>query len=261
MTDDAPIREMFRDLRGHESRLRRPPPSGEGAMFVAEGERLVLRTIEAGHVPVALLVNTRSSTGIPDLGCPVIHLDPPAIQSLTGFGAVRDLLCLFRRPPDPRLDDVLPGARRVLALEGVATPSNVGTIMRSAMALGVDAVLMGPGSGDPLGRRALRTSMGAALLRRWACTDDILATCRTYGLSALALTPAADAVSITHELATRRDERVALIVGSEGPGLTPATLAGAAARVTIPMAEGVDSLNVGAASAIACNLLMAHDEE
>ncbi|MCX6409635.1 MAG: RNA methyltransferase [Actinobacteria bacterium] len=255
MTDRAALMEMFRDLRGHESRLRRPPPAGDGAVFLAEGVRLVERTQAAGHVPKALMVNTEYTKAPPDLGCPVVHLTPHEIQSLTGFGAVRDLLAMFHRPPDPDPATVIPAAQRVLVLEGVANPSNVGTIIRSAAALGVDATLIGPGSGDPLGRRALRTSMGAALDHPWAISDDPLATCREHGFATLALTPAPDALPLPHALAGMNGTRVALFLGAEGPGLDDATLQGADIRVTIPMAGSVDSLNVAAAAAIACHLL------
>jgi tRNA G18 (ribose-2'-O)-methylase SpoU len=151
--------------------------------------------------------------------------------------------------------DVLPQARRVLVLEGVMNPSNVGTIIRSATALGVDATLIGPGSADPFGRRALRTSMGAALVHPWAITAEPIADLRAHRFAVLALTPDADAVPLPEALARHRDGRVALMLGAEGPGLTPAVLAAADERVTIPMAPGVDSLNVAAAATVACWLL------
>ncbi|MGI9186645.1 MAG: TrmH family RNA methyltransferase, partial [Gaiellales bacterium] len=137
-------------------------------------------------------------------------------------------------------------------LEGVANPSNVGTIVRTATALGIDATLIGPGSSDPLGRRALRTSMGAALVHPWAPDAAPLATCHATGFTTLALTPAADAEPLLEAIASRADERVALILGAEGPGLCAETLVAASARVTIPMRAGVDSLNVAAAAAVAC---------
>ena len=246
---------MFAGLRGEERRVRRPPPDGRGGLLLAEGARVVGRCLQAGHHLQALLVSTAYSGPLPSPAVPALVLDPEEIQRLTGFGAMREMLGAFDRPPDPVAADVLPGARRVLVLEGVMNPSNVGTIIRSATALGVDATLIGPGSADPFGRRALRTGMGAALVHPWAITADPVADLRVAGFAVLALTPEADATPLPRALAARAGERVALALGSEGPGLSPGMLDAADARVTIPMASGVDSLNVAAAAAVACWLL------
>lgn len=246
---------MFAGLRGEERRVRRPPPDGRGGLLLAEGARVVDRCLQAGHHLRALLVSTAYSGPLPSPAVPTLVLDPEEIQRLTGFGAMREMLGAFDRPPDPVAADVLPGARRVLVLEGVMNPSNVGTIIRSATALGVDATLIGPGSADPFGRRALRTGMGAALVHPWAITADPVADLRVAGFAVLALTPEADATPLPRALAARAGERVALALGSEGPGLSPGMLDAADARVTIPMASGVDSLNVAAAAAVACWLL------
>lgn len=246
---------MFRGLRGEERRLRRPPPDGQGGLLLGEGARVVQRCLDAGHHLRALLVSTEHKGALPHPPVPTLTLEPREIQALTGFGAMREMLGAFDRPPDRSAAEVLPGARRVLVLEGVANPSNVGTIIRSATALGVDATLIGPGAGDPFGRRALRTSMGAALVHPWAITANPIADCRAHGLRVLALTPAADALPLPHAVRSAGDEPVALFLGAEGPGLTEAVLRAADARVTIPMATGVDSLNVGAAAAVACWLL------
>ena len=246
---------MFAGLRGEERRVRRPPPDGRGGLLLAEGARVVDRCLQAGHHLRALLVSTVYSGPLPSPAVPTLVLDPEEIQRLTGFGAMREMLGAFERPPDPEAAEVLPGARRVLVLEGVMNPSNVGTIIRSATALGVDATLIGPGSADPFGRRALRTSMGAALVHSWAITADPVADLRAAGFAVLALTPEADATPLPRALAARAGERVALALGSEGPGLSPAMLDAADAQVTIPMASGVDSLNVAAAAAVACWLL------
>lgn len=257
MNDQHALREMFRSLRGEEARLRRPPPAGVGAVFLAEGARLVARTQASGHRARALLVSTRYSGALPPLDCPVLLLDAAQIQALTGFGAVREMLGMFERPPDATAANVLVGARRVVVLEGVANPANVGTIIRSAAALGIDATLIGPGSGDPLGRRALRTSMGASLNHPWASVADPITTCREHGLISLALTPDPTARSLAVALAERSGTSVAILLGAEGPGLRMSTQASADERVTIPMAGGVDSLNVAAAAAIAFHLMVA----
>lgn len=246
---------MFAGLRGEERRVRRPPPDGQGGLLLGEGARVVQRCLDAGHHLRALLVSTAYNGPLPSPAVPTLTLDPEEIQRLTGFGAMREMLGAFDRPSDPVAADVLPGARRVLVLEGVMNPSNVGTIIRSATALGVDATLIGPGSADPFGRRALRTSMGAALVHPWAITDDPIAALRAHRFTVLALTPDAGAMPLDAALATRPSDRVALAVGSEGAGLSDALLTDADARVTIPMAPGVDSLNVAAAAAVASWLL------
>jgi tRNA G18 (ribose-2'-O)-methylase SpoU len=253
--DEHQLTEMFRGLRGDERRLRRPPPDGRGGLLLAEGARVVQRCLGAGHHLRALLVSAGYNGPLPRPTVPTLTLGPHEIQALTGFGAMREMRGAFDRPADRAAADVLPGARRVLVLEGVANPSNVGTIIRSATALGVDATLIGPGSGDPFGRRALRTSMGAALVHPWAITADPLADCRAHGMRTLALTPAADAVPLGEAILSAGNAPVALFVGAEGPGLTDGVLSAADARVTIPMAPGVDSLNVAAAAAVACYLL------
>ena len=253
--DDAAVRDLFAGLRGQERRVRRPPPDGRGGLLLAEGARVVERCISAGHHLRALLVSTAYNGPLPSPAVPMLTLDPDDIQRLTGFGAMREMLGAFDRPADPGAGYVLPAARRVLVLEGVMNPSNVGTIIRSAAALGVDATLIGPGSADPYGRRALRTSMGAALVHPWAITADPMADLRGAGFAVLALTPDAGAVPLPTALASRGGDRVALMLGAEGPGLSAEVLATADERVTIPMAPGVDSLNVAAAAAVACWLL------
>lgn len=246
---------MFAGLRGGERRVRNPPPDGQGGVLLAEGARVVERCLGAGHHLRALLVSTAYSGPLPSPAAPTLVLDPDDIQRLTGFGAMREMLGAFDRPPDPVAADVLPIARRVLVLEGVMNPSNVGTIIRSATALGVDATLIGPGSADPFGRRALRTSMGAALVHPWAITADPVADLRAHGFHLLGLTPAPDAMPLPDALAQRTAGKVALALGTEGQGLSDHMLQAADMKVTIPMAPGVDSLNVGAAAAIACWLL------
>jgi tRNA G18 (ribose-2'-O)-methylase SpoU len=246
---------MFAGLRGHERQVRRPPPDGRGGLLLGEGARVVERCLGAGHHMRALLVSTAYGGPLPSHAVPTLTLDPEDIQRLTGFGAMREMLGAFDRPPDPTASQVLPSARRVLVLEGVMNPSNVGTIIRSATALGVDATLIGPGSADPFGRRALRTSMGAALVHPWAITADPVADLRAHGFALLALTPDEAATPLPRALGELAGRRVALALGSEGEGLSDHLVAAADDRVTIPMAPGVDSLNVAAAAAVASWLL------
>jgi len=253
--DDMELRDLFASLRGEERRLRRPPPDGTGGILMAEGARLVVHAQQRGHHLNALLVSTKYTGPLPEGNHGVLTLEPEDIQRLTGFGAMREMLGAFDRPADAEPGPVIAGARSVLVLEGVANPSNVGTIIRSAVALGMDATLVGPASSDPYGRRALRTSMGTALDHPWAPDPDPIATCRVNDIATLALTPDAGARRLEDVLAERTGQRVALVLGAEGPGLTHTTLAAADERVTIPMAPGIDSLNVAAAAAIACYLV------
>ncbi len=253
--DQTALRAMFASLRGEEGRLRRPPPDGAGAVLLAEGARLVERTQQAGHHLNALLVSTKFSGALPPGDHEVLVLEPDEIHDLTGFGAMREMLGAFDRPPDADPTATIANARRVLVLEGVANPSNVGTIIRTAVALGIDATLVGPGSSDPFGRRALRASMGAALVHPWAPDKSPIDTCRANGITTLALTPSTEASPLPEVLAARATERVALLVGAEGPGLAQTSLEAADECVTIPMHAGVDSLNVAAAAAIACFLM------
>lgn len=251
MAESDALRARFADLRGGERRLRNPPPNGQGGAMLAEGFRLVRQAQDLGHHLEALLVRSDYRGPLPPGDYGVLVLDPPEVNRLTGFGDMREMAGLFPRPPDRAPADVARTARRLLVLEGVANPGNVGTIIRSAAALGVDATLVGPASGDPLGRRALRTSMGAGLTHPWAPDPHPLATCRGEGIATLALTPDPDARPIDDVLAERGGERLALVLGAEGPGLGDTTLQAADERVTIPIVPGVDSLNVAAAAAIA----------
>jgi len=253
--DETDLRNLFASLRGEERRLLRPPPDGAGGILMAEGARLVVHAQQRGHHLNALLVSAKYNGPMPAGDHGVLILTPEDIQRLTGFGAMREMLGAFDRPPDAETGPVIEGARSVLVLEGVSNPSNVGTIIRSAVALGMDATLVGPASSDPYGRRALRTSMGTALDHPWAPDPDPIATCRARGITTLALTPDPSARRLEDALAEHRDSPLALVLGAEGPGLTDATMAAADECVTIPMAPGIDSLNVAAAAAIACYLV------
>lgn len=252
----------FRGVGEGDRRFRQPPPAGARAVdtFVTEGLVVAERAAAAGYVPRALLVADRWAgqvpTGIPD-DVPVYVAPVGVVSAVTRLGVVREVVGLFTRPPRRDMADVVRGARRVLVLEGVVNPVNMGTLLRTAAALGMDATLVGPGSVDPWYRRSLRGSMGAVLTHPWAHTGpfpDALHTLRAEGFRVLALTPAADAVPIG-AVPVAAGDRVALLVGSEGPGLTPAAIQAADLRVAIPMRGGVDSLNVAGAAAIACHLL------
>ena len=234
----------------------------EGAgFFIAEGEKVIARTAAAGYPPRSLLLSpSRLADLTPEvaaLDCPVYVASYDVLHATTGFHVHRGALASFGRIPLRTPEDVLADATRVVVMEAVTNHTNLGAVFRSAAALGMDAVLLSPSSCDPLYRRTVRVSMGQvfsvpyAFLSRWPeGIDDI----RAAGFRVLALTPDAAATDLG-ELTVAPDEKVALLFGAEGPGLTEEVMAASDERVRIPMAAGVDSLNVGAAAAVACWVL------
>lgn len=252
----------FLGLRDGDRRYLRPPPAGgrRVPVFAVEGRLVAERALAAGLRPVGFLLDERRRddlpAGLPD-DVPVYVAAESLVRQVTGLGVVREVIGLFARPPAREADAVLEGARRVVILEGIANPVNLGVLVRTAAALGMDATLLDPGSTDPLYRRAVRGSMGAVLthpIARVGAMPEGLEPLRHRGFRILALTPAPDAVPIG-EVLPAPDEPVALMLGAEGPGLSAAAIAAADARVVIPMAPGVDSLNVAAAAAVACHVL------
>ena len=231
-------------------------------LFIAEGELVVLRALEAGYEPRSVLLSrSRARLLGPELtaalearpGLPVFVGDDALLTAITGFHVHRGALASFTRKPLPDPVDLLGRSRRVLVLEEVNTHTNVGVVIRSAAGLGFEAVLLDPRSADPLYRRSVRVSMGAALTVPHARLDPWpagLELVREAGFVIVALTPGGD-IDLD-DVPTGPDARIALLLGAEGLGLTPAALGAADLRARIPMSGGVDSLNVGAAAAIAC---------
>jgi tRNA G18 (ribose-2'-O)-methylase SpoU len=261
-TPDDPRLDVFRDLRSSERRFLRPPPAGarEIPCFVAEGGLVVGRALAAGCVPLGILVDAAERDGLEWAsapGVPVHVADLALIRAVTGLGVVREAIGVFARPAEHSAVALIAGARRVLVLEGVANPANLGVIIRSAAALGVDATLCDGSCSDPLYRRAVRGSMGAVLTHPWARLDAMpggVDPLRRAGFAIVALVTDPDAGPL--EVAVRdAGVRVALMLGAEGRGISPAGRAAADRQATIPMHPGVDSLNVGAAAAIACYVL------
>ena len=229
-------------------------------MFIAESPKVIHRALDGGYQPVSLLMERKDIDGaaqdvIARCGdIPVYTADENLLAQLTGYHLTRGVLCAMRRPPLPQAEEIAKNARRIAVLETVMNPTNVGAIFRSAAALGMDAVLLTPGCSDPLYRRSARVSMGTVFQIPWTffpedCTDwpGFLRNCG-FKTAALALTD--DSVSIDDPQLAAED-RLALALGSEGDGLTEATIAGCDYTVKIPMFHGVDSLNVAAASAVA----------
>ena len=235
-------------------RVRHEPAAG---FFLAEGQLVMRRAAQAGCRPRSLLLApNRVDDLLPELAaldCPAYVGSAEVLHAVTGFHVHRGALASFDRPALPSVDDVLDAARRVLVLEEVNSPTNLGAVFRSAAGLGMDAVLLSPTSCDPLYRRAVRVSMGEVFAVPYAYLDpwpDALDRLRSKGFRILAMTPAEDAVRLDE--VDLGDDRAALLLGAEGPGLTDAAQRASDVRVRIPMAAGVDSLNVAAAAAVGC---------
>jgi tRNA G18 (ribose-2'-O)-methylase SpoU len=237
---------------------RRTEP--ERGLYIAESEKVIRRALSAGHRPRSYLMAERWLTDLADLvaqaeadGVPVFVGEHEVIEQLTGFHLHRGALASMQRPELPRVADLLAEARRVLVLEDIVDHTNVGAVFRSAAALGVDAVLITPRCADPLYRRSIRVSMGTVFQVPWTRMDPWpggIADLQRIGFTVATLALADDAISLD-QLAADPPERLALVLGTEGDGLSHHTLAAADLTVTIPMAGGVDSLNVAAAGAVA----------
>jgi tRNA G18 (ribose-2'-O)-methylase SpoU len=224
-------------------------------MFIAESPKVIMRALDAGCVPVSLLVernhiNAEAEEAITRCGdVPVFTAPLDVLTKLTGFQLTRGMLCAMRRPPLRTPEDILKNARRVAVLEDVMNPTNLGAIYRSAAALGVDAVLLTPGSTDPLYRRCARVSMGTVFKVPWAYVPD-MALLKSLGFKTAAMAMSTDSVPV-NDPRLAAEEKLAIILGTEGEGLKQSTIDGADYTVLIPMSHGVDSLNVAAASAVA----------
>ncbi|OBK74956.1 rRNA methyltransferase [Mycobacterium sp. 1274761.0] len=255
--DDAadPRLDDFRDLNSVD---RRPDlPSGKG-LVIAEGVLVVQRMLASRFRPRALLGTDRR---LRELGCDLDATDAPyyrataeVMAEVVGFHLNRGVLAAAPRPGELSVEEVLDGARTVAVLEGVNDHENLGSIFRNAAGLGVDAVVFGAGCADPLYRRAVRVSMGHALLVPYAWAPAWpaqLFALRDNGFRVLALTPDAEAVTLAEAMASVAEHRVAILVGAEGPGLTVTAMGAADMRVRIPMSRGTDSLNVATAAALA----------
>lgn len=252
---DDPRLDHFRDLNSID---RRPDlPTGKG-LVIAEGVLVVQRMLASRFTPLALLGTERRLTELQaDLaGCPApfYRVSAEVMAAVVGFHLNRGVLAAARRVAEPSLERLVAEARTVAVLEGVNDHENLGSIFRNAAGLGVDAVVFGAGCADPLYRRAVRVSMGHALLvpyARAAAWPADLSLLREHGFRLLAMTPDGGADTLPGAMAELRDDRVAVLVGAEGPGLTAAALRASDLRVRIPMSRGTDSLNVATAAALA----------
>jgi tRNA G18 (ribose-2'-O)-methylase SpoU len=227
-----------------------------GGIYIAESALVLERALRAGHVPRSVLAlggTVDEAVALVGGDVPVFSGPGELLAELTGYILHRGLIAAMDRPPLPSPESLLASARRVVILENVADPTNVGAIFRSVAAIGADAVLVTPRCSDPFYRRAIRVSMGTVLqvpwtrIGDWPSARELLAA-SGFHIAALALTD--DAVGL-REFAATAPEKVALVLGAEGEGLTPEALAAADTVVRIPMAHGIDSLNVAATAAVA----------
>ena len=253
ITDPAdPRLADYRDLRDVE--LRKHLEAAEG-LFLAEGEKVVRRAVEGGYPVRSFLMAPRWLPGLADVletaDAPCYVVSEALAEAVSGFHVHRGALASLERLPLPSVADVIQDARTVVVLEDVVDHTNVGAIFRSAAALGVDAILLSPRCADPLYRRSIKVAMGAVFTLPYARIEDWYdALAALEGFTSVALALADDAIEL--EQAVKGVDHLALVMGTEGHGLSPRWLATSDVRAVIPMADGIDSLNVAAATAVAC---------
>lgn len=256
--------QMFTTLTEAQLRNRLEPLKG---IFIAESPKVIGVALQAGYQPIAMLCEERhiegdardvitmadgawqTAEGDGGEAFPVYTGSRELLAQLTGYTLTRGVLCAMRRPEERRVEEVCSKARRVAVIHGVVDTTNIGAIFRSAAALGIDAVLLTRDSCDPLNRRAVRVSMGSVFLVPWTWIDN-LGQLKTLRFRTAAMALSDDSISLDNPV-LKQEERLAIIMGTEGDGLPQHTIAGADYVVRIPMAHGVDSLNVAAASAVA----------
>ena len=257
----APELDVYARLTENQLVNRADPENG---LFIAESPNVILRALDGGYEPVSLLMERRHIEGqarevVERCGEIPLYTAPlPVLTELTGFPLTRGVLCAMRRRPLPKPEEICREARRVAVLENIMNPTNLGAIFRSAAALGMDAVLLTPACCDPLYRRSVRVSMGTVFQVPWAYLgEDVsqwpepgMTRLRELGFRSAAMALREDSVSID-DPALMAEEKLAIVLGTEGDGLGDGTIADCDYTVRIPMSHGVDSLNVAAASAVA----------
>ena len=258
---DDPALDVFARLTEAQLRNKLEPEKG---IFIAESPKVISRALDAGYEPLSLLMERGhiegDAAGIISCckGVPVYTGPSELLEKLTGFKLTRGVLCAFRRPKLPSVEKLVANARRIAVLEGIVDHTNVGAIFRSAAALDMDAVLVTPTCCDPLYRRAVRVSMGTVFQVPWTRIGSMpsdwpeagIERLHNLGFKTAAMALSDDSVSID-DANLMAEERLAIVLGTEGDGLAQNTIANCDYTVRIPMAHGVDSLNVAAASAVA----------
>ncbi len=256
----APELDVYARLTENQLLNRHEPEKG---IFIAESPLVIERALDAGCVPISFLTERKHlETQAKDLilrcgDIPVYTADFDVLTKLTGFALTRGMLCAMYRPALPSVEKICAGAHRIAILEEIMNPTNIGAIFRSAAALGMDAVLLTPGCSNPLYRRAIRVSMGTVFQIPWTFFDDVclwpadgIRLLQKLGFRTAAMALRDDSISI-NDSRLAKEEKLAVILGTEGDGLADSTIAACDYTVRIPMAHGVDSLNVAAASAVA----------
>ena len=254
---DDPALDVYARLTEAQIRNRLEPEKG---VFIAESPKVIKLALDAGYIPVSFLMEQKRIEGDakPLLArCPNVSVytgERELLASLTGYELTRGVLCAMRRKPLHAPEAILTDAQLIAVLEGVTDATNLGAIIRSAAALNVDAILFSPDCCDPLNRRAVRVSMGTIFQVPWTVLPDWYETgtdtLRALGFSTAAMALSDESVSLD-DPALRACERLAVVLGTEGDGLRPSSIAACDFSVRIPMAHGVDSLNVAAAAAVA----------
>ena len=257
----APELDVYARLNENQLLNRHEPEKG---IFIAESPKVIERALDAGCKPLSLLLETRHiETQAKEIiercgNIPVYTAELDVLIQITGFKLTRGVLCAMLRPPLPAIEDVCAGAKRIAILENVMNPTNVGAIFRSAAALNIDAVLLTPACSDPLYRRSIRVSMGTVFQIPWTYFNtapyswarDGLPLIKKLGFSTVSMALCEDSLRIDDPRLAKID-KLAILLGTEGDGLSAATIADCDYTVRIPMSHGVDSLNVAAASAVA----------
>ena len=229
--------------------------NAEQGLFIAESPKVIRVALQAGYEPLALLCEQRHIKGdAADIikshpTMPVYTGSRVLLSQLTGYTLTRGVLCAMRRKPEPRLEDILKDARRVCIIDSVCDTTNIGAVFRSAAALGIDAVLLTRSSCDPLNRRSIRVSMGTVFLVPWTWFDDYRQL-HDLGFKTAAMALTDKSISLSDPI-LKQQQRLAIIMGTEGEGLPQKTIEDADFTVRIPMYHQVDSLNVAAAAAVA----------
>lgn len=238
-----------------EAQLCQRTEPGKG-LFIAESPKVIKVALDAGYEPLAILCEHKHINGdaadiIERCGnIPVYTGSRELLTTLTGYVLTRGVLCAMRRPAARSMEEVCREARRIVVIDGVVDTTNIGAIFRSAAALGIEAVLLTRNSCDPLNRRAVRVSMGAVFLVPWTWMDGSLSDLSKLGFRTAAMALTSNSISIDNPL-LKTESKLAIVMGTEGEGLSPETIAQADYVVRIPMSHGVDSLNVAAAAAVA----------
>ena len=250
----APELDVFARLT--EAQLMNHHMIKEG-LFIAESPKVISRALDGGYEPVSFLAERNNMSGesldvINRCGdIPVYTADFDVLTNLTGYMLTRGMLCAMKRRKLPSVDEILQKYSRIVVLEDVMNPTNLGAIFRSAAALGMDAVLLTPGCSDPLYRRSARVSMGTVFQVPWThLPDNWVEILKENGFKTAAMALSDDSISIDHP-DLMKEEKLAIVLGTEGDGLKETTVTKCDYTVKIPMAHGVDSLNVAAAGAVA----------